>query len=162
MAGGGGHKKRFSIVLILQEQFCTSELSKVTQDVILLIIHYKTMSIFRTVSSSTFIMSDVQSIYIPSSDPMDKEHKYPDTIDMEAPRLAQYMHKASKHCVLGRPQSCSEERIEVLSGTIERYHSSRNSPSLLYPESCSDGTWISHFRESICVTSASSQDLLET
>ena len=28
--------------------------------------------------------------------PMDKEHKDPDTIDLEAPRLAQYMHKALK------------------------------------------------------------------
>ena len=60
-------RKYFSIVLILQEQFCTSELSKVIQDAILLILHYRTMSWFRTVSSSTFIMLDVQSIYIPSS-----------------------------------------------------------------------------------------------
>ena len=44
MAGGGGHKKDFSIVLILQEQFCTSELFKVIQDAILLMLHYKTMS----------------------------------------------------------------------------------------------------------------------
>ena len=29
-------------------------------------------------------------------DPMDKEHKDPDTIDLVAPRLAQYMHKAWK------------------------------------------------------------------
>ena len=63
-------------------------------------------------------MSDVQSIYIPSSirdwypggqilsnrqtvfflpvDPMNKEHKDPDTIDLGVPRLAQYMHKAWK------------------------------------------------------------------
>ena len=50
-------RKDISFVLILQEQFfCTSELSKVTQDAILLILHYRTMSLFRTVSSSTFIM----------------------------------------------------------------------------------------------------------
>ena len=60
-------RKDFSIVLILQEQFCTSELFKVIQDAVLLILHYRTMSLFRTVSSSTFITSDVQSIYIPSS-----------------------------------------------------------------------------------------------
>ena len=29
-------------------------------------------------------------------DPMDKEHKDPDTFDLEAPRLARYMHKAWK------------------------------------------------------------------
>ena len=38
------HWTYFSIVLILQEQFCTSELSKVIQDAILLILRYKTMS----------------------------------------------------------------------------------------------------------------------
>ena len=58
-------RKYFSIVLILQEQFSTSELSKVIQDAILLIFHYRTVSWFRTVSSSTFITSDVRSIYIP-------------------------------------------------------------------------------------------------
>ena len=37
-------RKYFSSVLILQEQFCTSELYKVIQDAILLILHYRTMS----------------------------------------------------------------------------------------------------------------------
>ena len=45
------------------------------------------------------------------------------------------MEEASEYSGLGRHQSCSEERIEVLSNTIERYHSSRNTSSLLYPES---------------------------
>ena len=45
------------------------------------------------------------------------------------------MEETSKYGVLGRHQPCSEERIEVLSDTIERHHSSRNTPSLLYPES---------------------------
>ena len=49
------------------------------------------------------------------------------------------MEETSEYGVLGRHQSSSEERIEVLSNTIERYHSSRNTPSLLYSESCSDG-----------------------
>ena len=56
-----------SIVLIRQEQSCTSELFKVIQDAVSLILFYRTMSLFRTVSSSTFILSDVPSIYIPSS-----------------------------------------------------------------------------------------------
>ena len=37
-------RKYYSIVLILQEQFSTSELSKVIQDAILLIFHYRTVS----------------------------------------------------------------------------------------------------------------------
>ena len=60
-------RKDFSSVLILQEQFCTSELFKSIQDAILSILLYKTMLLFRTVSSSTLITSDVQSIYIQSS-----------------------------------------------------------------------------------------------
>ena len=55
-----------NIVLIHQEQSCTSELFKAIQDAVSLILLYSTMFLFRTASSSTFIMSDVQSIYIPS------------------------------------------------------------------------------------------------
>ena len=43
MAGEEDTRKYFSIVLILQEQFCTSELFKVIQDAISLIFHYRTM-----------------------------------------------------------------------------------------------------------------------
>ena len=95
-------------------------------------------------------LSNRQTVFFLPVDPMDKNHKDPDTIDLEAPRLAQYMQmhgRNIKYGVLGRHQPCSEERIEVLSNTIERYHSSRNTPSLLYPESCSDGNWRSHIRE---------------
>ena len=52
---------------------------------------------------------------------------------------AQSMEETSKYGVLGRHQPCSEEKIEVLSNTVGRDHSSRNTPSLLYPESCCDG-----------------------
>ena len=41
-----------------------------------------------------------------------------------------------------------------ISNTIERYHSSRNTPSLLYPENCSDGNWKNQIRENTCVTSS--------
>ena len=60
-------RKGTIVVLILEEQFCTSELFKVIPDAVLLILLYRTMSWFRMVSSSTFITSDVQSIHIPSS-----------------------------------------------------------------------------------------------
>ena len=64
--GGEETRKDFNVVLILQEQFCTSELFKVIQDAVLLILHYTTMSLFRTVCSSTFFTTDVRSIYTPS------------------------------------------------------------------------------------------------
>ena len=60
-------RKDTSTVLILQEKLCISELIKVIQDAILLILLYRTMWLFRATSSSTFVMSDVQSIYILSS-----------------------------------------------------------------------------------------------
>ena len=152
MAGGGGNKKRY--------QYCTDSSGT--------IVYFRALQghsgcnlidptlqdnviYSKATSSSTFIMSDVQSIYIPSSsirewywevkilnnrqtvfflpvDPMDRNHKDPDTIDLSVPRHAQYMHTAWK-----RHQDAVywvdinlaiEERIEVLSDSIERYHSS--------------------------------------
>ena len=41
-------------------------------------------------------LSNRQTIFFLPMDPMDKIHKDPDVIDLEAPRLAQYMHKAWK------------------------------------------------------------------
>ena len=41
-------------------------------------------------------MSNRQTVFFLLVDFMDKEHKDLDTIDLEAPRLAQYMHKAWK------------------------------------------------------------------
>ena len=38
----------------------------------------------------------MQTVFFLLVDPMDKEHKDPDTIDLEAPRLAQNKHKAWK------------------------------------------------------------------
>ena len=91
------------------------------------------------------ILSKRQTVFFLPVNPMDKEHKDPETIDLGAPRLARYMHTAwkkhQKHCVLGRHQTCSKERIEVLSDAIERHHSLQYTHNLLYPESCSDGKW---------------------
>ena len=174
-------EKKNSIVLILQEQFCTSELSKVIQDAILLILllqdnvvipngffkytcHVGCSINLHSITNSG--LSNRQTVFFLPVDPTDKEHKDPNNIDLEAPRLAWYkqkiVEKTSKHGVLGRHQSCSKESIEVLSDAIERHHSSRNTPSLLYPESCSDGIWRHLLRESICVTSTSPKDFLKT
>ena len=60
-------RKDFNIVLTRQDKkFFILELFKVIQDAIPLILHYRTMCWFWTVSSSTFIILDVQSIYLPS------------------------------------------------------------------------------------------------
>ena len=60
-------RKDFNIVLIHQDKKSfISELFKVIQDAVSLILHYRMMLLFRTISSSTFITSDVRSIYTPS------------------------------------------------------------------------------------------------
>ena len=41
-------------------------------------------------------LSKRQTVFFLPVDPMDKDHKDPETIDLEAPRLARYMHKAWK------------------------------------------------------------------
>ena len=41
-------------------------------------------------------LSNRQTVFFLPVDPMDENHEDPDTIDLEAPRLAQYMHKAWK------------------------------------------------------------------
>ena len=41
-------------------------------------------------------LSNRQTVFFLPVDPMDKNHKDPDTIDLNAPRHAQYMHKAWK------------------------------------------------------------------
>ena len=58
------------------------------------------------------------------------------------------MSETSRLSILGRHQTCSKERIKVLSDSVECNHPSRNTSSLLYSESCLDGNWRSHVRES--------------
>ena len=60
-------RKDTSTVLMLQEQLFISELFKDIQVAILLILHYKTMLLFRATSSSIFTILDVRSICILSS-----------------------------------------------------------------------------------------------
>ena len=52
-------------LLILQEQYCVSEVFMVIQDEILLFQLCRTV-VFRTISSSSFIILDVQSVHTPS------------------------------------------------------------------------------------------------
>ena len=79
---------------------------------------------------------------------MDKEHKDPETVDLKAPRLAQYMHTAwKKHqntVYWVDIRLAQKKRINVLSDAIERHHSLQYTPSLLYPEGYQDGNWRNH------------------
>ena len=116
-------RKDFNTVLIRQDnKSFTFELFKVIQDAIPLILHCKIMSWFRTISSSTFIILDVQSIYTPSQiqdwsrednilassrdkqtvlftagNPMHRNHQDPMELDLTKPRLASYKQKWKVH-----------------------------------------------------------------
>ena len=85
-------------------------------------------------------MSNRQTVFFL---PVDKEHKDPDTIDLGAPRIAQYMHKAWKkhqNTVSWVDINLAQRKgLKLISDTIERHHSLQYTPSLLYPESRSDG-----------------------
>ena len=162
MAGGGGNKKIYQyrtdssgVILYLRAQQGHSGRSLIDptlQDNVIIqsnffqYIYYVGCAInLHSIINSGLIpggqnLNNRQTVFFLLVDPMDKNHKDLDTIDLSVPRHAQYMHKAWKRhqdaVFLGRHQSCYEGRIEVLSNTIERYHSSRISPSLLYSESC--------------------------
>ena len=103
-------RKDFSIVLVLQEQFCKSELSKVIQDAILInpslqdnvmkpdgffkyFCHVGCAINLHSIINSGLIpgsqnLSNRQTVFFLPVDPMDQEHKDPETIDLGAPRLA--------------------------------------------------------------------------
>ena len=95
-----------------------------------------------------------------------KEHKDPDTIDLEAPRLAQYMQTAwKKH---QNTVYWVDINLALRNG-LKFYQTRSNAiilletlPAYCIPKAIQDGNWRSHLRESICVTSAASKDLLET
>ena len=93
-----------------------------------------------------------QTVLFTAVNPVDKAHKDPYKRDLTQPRLALHKQKTWKtprYCVLCRKTACSTERVEVLSNKIERNHPLRHTPSLLYPESCSDGNWRNHLRKSL-------------
>ena len=162
MAGGGGNKKRYQCctdssgailyLRALQGHSGRSHVDPTLQDNVTIpngvfqcIYHVGCAIDLHSIINSGLIpgsqnLSNRQTVFFLPVDPMDKNLKDPDTIDLGAPRHAQYMHKSwkkhQKYGVLGRHQSCSEERIEVLSDTIERNHPLRHAPSLLYSETC--------------------------
>ena len=117
-AGGGGHKNRFQYcadssgtILYLQALQCHSGRNLIDpslQDNVVIpdgffkyIYHVGcTINLHSIITSGLIpggqILSNRQTVFFLPVDPMDKEHKDPDTIDLGAPRHAQYMHKTWK------------------------------------------------------------------
>ena len=152
MAGGGGNKKRYQyctdssgIILYLralQGHSGRSLIDPTLQDNVVIpsnffqyIYHVGCAINLHSIINSGLIpggqnLNNRQTVFFLPVDPMDKNHKDPDTTDLNAPRHAQAhaksMEETSERSLLGRHQYCSEERIEVLSNTIKHDHSSRN------------------------------------
>ena len=119
MAGDGGNKKRFQYctdpsgqeilyLRALQGQSGRNPIDLTLQDNVLIpndffeyIYHIGCAISLHTITNSGLTpggqnLSSRQTVFFLPVDPMDKNHKDPDTIDLEAPRLAQHMHKAWK------------------------------------------------------------------
>ena len=118
MAGGGGQKKKFQYcsdssgtilyLRALQGHSGRSLIDASLQDNVLIpdgffkyIYHVGCAINLHSIINSGLIpggqnLNKRQTVFFLLLDPIDKEHKDPDTIDLEAPRLAQYMHKAWK------------------------------------------------------------------
>ena len=110
------HKKRFQYCPDPSGEILTSELFKVIQDAIdpelqdnvlipddffKYIYHVGCAINLHSIINSGLIpggqnLSKRQTAFFLLVNPMDKEHKDPEKIDLGAPRLAQYMHKAWK------------------------------------------------------------------
>ena len=111
-------RKDTSTVLILREQLCIFELFKghagcnlvnpTLQDNVIIqsnFFQYNyhvgcAINLHSIINSGlipgALILSNRQTVFFLPVDPMDKNHKDPDTIDLSVPRHAQYMHKAWK------------------------------------------------------------------
>ena len=86
-------------------------------------------------------MSKRKTVFFTSVVPMNREHRDPNKIDLEIPRFSlekQKVESAPRYVVLVQHQIWSEDRIFVLSNTIERSYLQRYTPSSLYLESNCD------------------------
>ena len=112
------------------------------------------------------ILSNRQTVFFPPVDPVDKEHKDPDTIGLGAPRIAQYMHKARKK----HQNTVYWVDINLALKEGLKFYQTRSNAIILHetlPAYCIPTvvrmeTVEVKNEKSICVTSTSSKDFLET
>ena len=109
-------------------------------------------------------LSNRQTVFFLLVDPMDKYHKDPDKIDLEAPRLAQYMHAAWKK----RQNTVYWVDINLAQKKGLKFYQTRSNAILLHetlPAYCLPKVvrmeTRSRIREGICVTSSSSKIYLK-
>ena len=157
MAGGGGNKKRYQyctdssgVILYLrglQGHSGRSLIDPTLQDNVVIpsdffqyIYHVGCAINLHSIINSGLIpggqnLSNRQTVFFLPVDPMNKNHRVPATIDLSEPRHAQYMHEAwKKH---QNTVYWVDINLALKKGLkFYQTHSSRNTPSLLYSESC--------------------------
>ena len=143
MQGGGGNKKRFQYsdpsgqeilyLRTLQGHSGRNPIDLSLQDNVLIpnnffeyIYHIGCAINLHSITNSGLIrgghiLSQRQTVFFTAADPTNKEHRDPEIPGSTAYCMvqAENVEETSKHCVLGRYQTCSKERIEVQSNTIE-------------------------------------------
>ena len=144
-------RKDFSIVLMLQEKFFRAFqghsgrnlVDPSLQDNVLIpggffkyIYHVGCAINLHPIINSGLIpgsqnLSNRQTVFFLPVDPMDKEHKDPETWKHRVLHGTCIKHgrNIKTRCIVGGYQTCSKERIEVLSDAIERYHSLQYTPT---------------------------------
>ena len=108
-------------------------------------------------------LSKRQTVFFTSVDPRDKEHKDLVPIDLGAPRLVQYMHKAWKK----HPNTVYWIDLKLAQKKGLKFYQTRSNAIILHdtlPAYCISKVFVMEtgevLYEKICVTSTSSQDFL--
>ena len=162
MEGVERNKKKSVLYWFIRNNSIPPSSSRSFQDAVLLILHFRTLTLFQTVSSSTFIMSDVRSICFPISiQDWYREVKFWATgrqysfflwilwtktirILIRSTWMQRAMHNTCiKHgrdirtqCIGSTSFLLLRKDWSSIRHDCERYHSFLNTPSLLYSESC--------------------------
>ena len=187
MARGGGHKKRFQYctdpsgqeilyLRALQGHSGRNFRDPSLQDNVLIpndffeyIYHIGCAINLHSIMNSELIpggqkLSKRQTVCFTSVDPMNKEHRDPDKIDLDAPRLASLKQKWKVHqdtVYWVDIQLAQRKGLKFYQTRVERNHPLRYTPSLLYLESICDGICRNHIPESVCVTSTTTENFLQ-
>ena len=109
-----------------------------------------------------------QTVFFTAVNPMDKDHKDPYRSliwpNHVLPRTNRKRGKDTKTRCIGSIYSFLnvKDSNSIKQDVMQSSFTIHSHPSLLYLESYYDGNWRNHIRESICVTSASSNDFLQT
>ena len=159
-----GHAGRNLLILLYRNNVCFSEklLFKVHCHVACA-VNLHSITQFGSICGGQNLKKR-QTVFFLLVDPMDK-NKDPDTVDLNEPRHAQYMHKAWKRHP--NPTYWVDINLSIGKGLI--FYQIRSNaiilhetlPASLYSKSCQIDDWRSLKRRSIHVTSASTKDLIE-